>query len=82
MILITGGSYQGKKEFARDKFNLLDSDIFVCSPESAQIDLGKRCIAYKTDARCFIDGFDNVMLYGAPEKVLRNEQELRAFFGA
>lgn len=46
MIFIIGGSYQGKKEFARDKFNLLDSDIFVCSPESAQIDLGKRCIAY------------------------------------
>ena len=41
---------------------------------------GKRCIGYKTDARCFIDGFDNVMLHGAPEKVLRSEDELRAFF--
>ena len=41
---------------------------------------GKRCIAYKTDARSFIDGFDNVMLHGAPETVLRNEQELRTFF--
>ena len=42
---------------------------------------GKRCIGYKTDARSFIDGFDNVMLHGAPEIVLRNEDELRAFFG-
>ena len=41
---------------------------------------GKRCIAYKTDARCFIGGFDNVMLHGAPEIVLRNEEELRYFF--
>ncbi|MDO5445647.1 MAG: nucleoside 2-deoxyribosyltransferase [Eubacteriales bacterium] len=41
---------------------------------------GKRCIGYKTDARSFIDGFDNVMLYGAPEIVLHNEQELSDFF--
>lgn len=41
---------------------------------------GKRCIGYKTDARCFIDGFDNVMLHGAPEIVLRTESELKAFF--
>ena len=41
---------------------------------------GKRCIGYKTDARSFIDGFDNVMLHGAPERVLRSERELRDFF--
>ncbi|MBQ4619397.1 MAG: nucleoside 2-deoxyribosyltransferase domain-containing protein [Clostridia bacterium] len=41
---------------------------------------GKRCIGYKTDARCFIDGFDNVMLHGAPEIVLRSEDELRSHF--
>ena len=43
---------------------------------------GKRCIGYKTDARSFIDGFDNVMLCGAPERVLRSEDELRSFFSA
>lgn len=41
---------------------------------------GKRCIGYKTDARSFIDGFDNAMLYGAVETVLHNEDELREFF--
>ena len=41
---------------------------------------GKLCIGYKTDARSFIDGYDNVMLHGAPERVLRSEQELRDFF--
>ncbi len=41
---------------------------------------GKRCIGYKTDVRSFIDGYDNVMLYGAPEIVLHNEDELKMFF--
>lgn len=41
---------------------------------------GKRCIGYKTDARSFIDGFDNVMLHGAPEIVLHSEKELKRFF--
>jgi nucleoside 2-deoxyribosyltransferase len=40
---------------------------------------GRRCIGYKTDTRSFIDGFDNVMLRGAPETVLRNEDELREY---
>lgn len=42
---------------------------------------GKHCIGYKTDARSFIDGYDNVMLHGAPEVVLRSEDELQEFFG-
>ena len=33
---------------------------------------GKRCIGYKTDARSFIDGFDNLMLCGAPETISPN----------
>lgn len=41
---------------------------------------GKRCVTYKTDARSFIDGFDNVMLYGAPETILQSEMELEAYF--
>ena len=43
---------------------------------------GKRCIGYKTDVRSFIDGYDNVMLCGAPEAVLRNEEELRNYLKA
>lgn len=41
---------------------------------------GKRCIGYKTDVRSFIDGNDNVMLNGALEIVLHNEDELRDYF--
>ncbi|MBQ1771601.1 MAG: nucleoside 2-deoxyribosyltransferase [Clostridia bacterium] len=40
---------------------------------------GKRCIGYKTDARSFIDGYDNVMLCGAPEVILRTEEELKDY---
>ena len=40
---------------------------------------GKRCIGYKTDARSFIDGFNNVMLDGALEVILHNPDELRAY---
>lgn len=41
---------------------------------------GKRCIGYKTDSRCFIGGYDNVMLHGSLEIVLRSEEELHIFF--
>ena len=44
MILIIGGSYQGKTEFAKAKFNLTDSDVFVCEGEN--VDLTKQCIAH------------------------------------
>ena len=66
-------------------------DAVLCLPdgrvpdEGACFELGycyamcKRCIAYKTDARSFIDGFDNVMLHGAPEIVLRTESDLKDY---
>ena len=42
---------------------------------------GKRCIGYKTDARAFIEGHDNLMLEGALEAVLHSPEELRAYLG-
>lgn len=41
MILITGGSYQGKLDYARARFGLTDADI-----SAGQIDLSKKCLAY------------------------------------
>ncbi len=43
---------------------------------------GKRCIGYKTDARSFIDGYNNIMLDGALEAVLHSREELRAYLAA
>ena len=42
MILIIGGAWQGKLDFARETFGLTDADIYVCG--SGEIDFSKRCI--------------------------------------
>lgn len=42
MILIIGGAYQGKCQYAREHFGLSDADIFTCS--DGNLDLSKRCI--------------------------------------
>ena len=46
MILITGGSYQGKLAYARAAYGLDDADIFTCDWDTDAIDYSKRCIAY------------------------------------
>ena len=42
MILIIGGAYQGKLDFAKDAFGITDSDVHICG--SGEIDFSKRCI--------------------------------------
>ena len=42
MILIFGGSYNGKLEYCRKKYNLKDKDIFFCTDEN--IDFSKKVI--------------------------------------
>ena len=46
MIFITGGSWQGKLDFAKKRFSLTDADIFTCTDETGSIDFSKKCIAY------------------------------------
>ena len=46
MILITGGSYQGKLDFARQRFGLSDGEIQLCDDSTDAIDFTKRCVAY------------------------------------
>ena len=46
MILIIGGSYQGKLDFARERFSLSEDDIFTCTEETSAPDLTRRCVAY------------------------------------
>ncbi|MBR5516686.1 MAG: bifunctional adenosylcobinamide kinase/adenosylcobinamide-phosphate guanylyltransferase [Firmicutes bacterium] len=43
MVLIFGGSYQGKVEFAKETFNIVDEDIFLCTQEK-EIDWSKKVI--------------------------------------
>ena len=46
MILIIGGAYQGKLNFAKDAFNITDAEVFSC--DIGEIDFSKRCI-YKIE---------------------------------
>lgn len=43
MILMIGGAYQGKLDFAKEKFQIADDEIFICS--DGTVDFSKRCIA-------------------------------------
>ena len=46
MVLIIGGRYQGKLDFARTRFSLSDADIQICTEETDAPDARHRCIAY------------------------------------
>ena len=46
MILIIGGAYQGKLDFVKETFGIVDSNVHICS--SDEIDFSKRCI-YKIE---------------------------------
>ena len=42
MVLIIGGAYQGKLDFAKETFGIADADVFTCT--GGEIDFSKRCI--------------------------------------
>ena len=42
MILILGGAYQGKLDFAKEAFSFSEAEVFSCQNE--EIDFSKRCI--------------------------------------
>ena len=46
MILIIGGAYQGKLDFAKETFGITNADVHSC--DTGEIDFSKRCI-YKIE---------------------------------
>ena len=46
MILIIGGAYQGKLEFAKENHGITDANVYTCDCHT--IDFSKRCI-YKIE---------------------------------
>ena len=46
MILIIGGAYQGKLDYAKSAFAIYDEDVCTCT--GGEIDFSKRCI-YKIE---------------------------------
>lgn len=59
MVVIFGGAYQGKVDFAKEKFHIDDSDIFYCTEDLA-IDYEKKVIAdlHKFVLKCAEEGFE------------------------
>ena len=44
MILIFGGAYQGKLDYALERFGLERGDVWFCGEDNAEIDTDKRVI--------------------------------------
>ena len=66
MILIIGGAYQGKTDFAKSKFNLTDEDIFDCT-DKTEIDTTKKCITHleqyiKNNKEPFVPKEDQIII--------------------
>ncbi len=57
MILIFGGAYQGKLEYAKEHWNFSDDDVFFCDEDLA-IDLSKKviCGLEKFVYACVLEG--------------------------
>lgn len=45
MIVVFGGAFQGKTEFAKNRFNIEDCDVFDCDGKS-EIDFEKKIITH------------------------------------
>lgn len=65
MVVIFGGAYQGKIDFAKETFNIDDSDIFYCT-EDLGIDYSKKVIAdlHKFVLKCVKEGFEAKEILG------------------
>ena len=63
MVLIIGGAYQGKLDFAKSTFDLSESDIFTCT--GGEIDFSKRCIDHMEEFTlwCAQSGVDAVEFF-------------------
>ena len=44
MNIIVGGAYQGKLDYAKEKYNVNDDEIFTCNIDEMKIDFSKKVI--------------------------------------
>lgn len=45
MKFIIGGAYQGKKTFAKAKYDIQNEEIWICSRENPSVDWNRPCIS-------------------------------------
>ena len=69
MDLIIGGAFQGKLDYAKEKFGFKQEDVFECREDSAEINFLKPCINHLEEftLACVRQGVDPVAyLYKCP----------------
>lgn len=45
MDLVIGGAFQGKTQWAMERFGMTEADLFICQPEGTP-DFSRRCVAH------------------------------------
>lgn len=60
MILIFGGAYNGKLEFAKKKYKLQDDEIFFCKDEFIKFDRKVICGLHIFIRECVLKGIDSL----------------------
>lgn len=72
MILIIGGAYQGKLEYAKQNLNIDEQDVFLCSGET--IDFSKACIYRLEDFTyaCIQKGMDPIAYFRSHRQAWQN----------
>lgn len=65
MILIIGGAYQGKLDYAKSAFGISEEEVFACT--GSEIDFSKRCVDHIEEftCACVRDGVDPVAYFQA-----------------
>ena len=72
MELIIGGAYQGKTQYAKEKYNLTEADIHIC--DSVEIDFSKKCVAdlEKFTFSCVKNNMDSVEYFNQHSEKWKN----------
>lgn len=68
MILIFGGAYNGKLEFAKKKYDLLQEEIFFCNNENLRYDKKVICGLHLFTRNCILKNIN-------PLEILQNNIE-------
>ncbi len=72
MVLIIGGAYQGKLDYAKEEFKIKDEEIFFCNNENTNIDFNKKIIAN-------IDKFVLAMIKNKKEPIIYIRDNIEKF---
>lgn len=72
MVIIIGGAYQGKLDYAKEKFNVKEENIFFCNEENINLDFNKKVIAN-------IDKFILAMIKNNKEPIIYMKDNIEKF---